>query len=45
MSACLKAEDLTFDPFTISKLFKKFYPNLANDLVHKLPAASKKFDI
>ena len=24
---------------------KKLYSNLANDLVHKLPAASKKFDI
>ena len=43
---CLKVEeDLKFDPFTISELFKKLYSNLANDLVHKLPAASKKFDI
>ena len=43
---CLKVEeDLKFDPFTISELFKKFYSNLANDLVHKLPVASKKFDI
>ena len=42
---CLKVEDLKFDPFTISELFKKFYSNLANDLVRKLPAASKKFDI
>ena len=43
---CLKVEkDLKFDPFKISELFKKFYSNLANDLVRKLPAASKKFDI
>ena len=43
---CLKVEeDLKFDPLTISELFKKFYSNLANDLVHKLPVASKKFDI
>ena len=42
---CLKVEDLKFDPFTVSELFKKFYSNLANDLVRKLPAASKKFDI
>ena len=42
---CLKVEDLKFDPFTISELFKKFYSNLANDLVCRLPAASKKFDI
>ena len=42
---CLKAEEeLRFDPF--SELFKKFYFNLANDLVQKLPAAiGKKFDI
>ena len=39
---CLKVEDLKFDPFTISELFKTFYSNLANDLVCKLPAASKK---
>ena len=43
---CVKVEeDLKFDPFTISELFKKLYSNLANDLVHKLPAASKKFGI
>ena len=43
---CLKVEeDLKFDPFTIFELFKKLYSNLANDLVHKLPVASKKFDI
>ena len=37
-------EDLKFDPFAICELFKKLYSNLANDLVNKLPAASKKFD-
>ena len=43
---CLKVEeDLKFDPLTISELFKKFYSNLANDLVHKLPTSSKRFDI
>ena len=43
---CLKVkEDLKFDPFTICELFKKFYYNLANDLVHELPAVSKKIDI
>ena len=34
---------LTFDPFTISEVFKKLFSNLANDLVHKLPAVAKKF--
>ena len=30
---CQKVEeDLKFDPFRISELFKKFYSNLANDL-------------
>ena len=42
---CPKVEDLKFDPFTISELFKKLYSNLANDLIHKLAAAPKKFDI
>ena len=43
---CLKAkEGLTFDPFTISELFKKLYSNLAHDLVQKIPAAAKKFGI
>ena len=43
---CLKVEEkLELDPFTISELFKNFCSNLANDLVHKLPAASKRFDI
>ena len=38
-------EELKFDPFTISKLFKKLYSNLANDLVQKLSATARKFDI
>ena len=43
---CLKVEEsLKFDPFAISKLFKKLYSNLVNDLVRKLPAASKKIDM
>ena len=43
---CLKAEEeLKFDPFTISELFKKFYSNLGNNLVQKLPVAARKFDI
>ena len=43
---CIKAqEELKFDPFTISELFKKFYSNLADDLVQKLPATARKFDI
>ena len=44
---CLRRveEELKFDPFTISELFNKFYSNLANDLVQKLPAAARKFDI
>ena len=42
----LKAEEeLKFDPFLISELFKKFYSNLTNDFVIKLPAAAGKFDI
>ena len=42
---CLKAkEELKFDPFTNSALFKKFCSNLANDLVQKLLAAARKFD-
>ena len=40
---CLEAENgLTFDPYTISELLKKF-SNLANDLAQKLPAAANKF--
>ena len=43
---CLKAEEeLKFDPFTISELYKKFYSNLANELVQKLPVAARKCDI
>ena len=34
---------LTFDPFTISKVFKKLFSSLANDLVQKLPAVAKEF--
>ena len=34
---------LTFDPYTISEVFKKLFSNLANDLVQKLLAAAKKF--
>ena len=45
-NVCLKAkEELKFDPCTVSELFKKFYSNLANDLVRKLPVATNKFDI
>ena len=36
---------MKFYTFTISELFKKFYFNLANDLVQKFPAATKKIDI
>ena len=42
----LKAKNgLTFYPFTISEVFKKFFPNIGNNLVRKLPAAAKKFNI
>ena len=34
---------LTFDPYTISEVFKKIISNLANNLVQKFPAAAKKF--
>ena len=44
-NVCLKAKELKFDPCTVSELFKKFYSNLANDLVRKLPVATNKFDI
>ena len=37
--------ELKVDPFSISELFKKLYSNLANDLVQKLPAPARKFDI
>ena len=34
---------LTFDPYTVSEVFKKLFSNLANDLVQMLPVAPKKF--
>ena len=38
---CLEAKyGLTFDPYTISEVFKKIFSNLANNLVQKLPAAA-----
>ena len=41
---CLEAENcLTFDPCTISEMFKELFSNLANDLVQKLPVAANKF--
>ena len=41
---CLKKkEGLKFYPFAICEVFKKFYSNLANNLVDKLPAAVNKF--
>ena len=36
---------LTFDPFTISEVFQKFYSNLAADLVKNLSAAVDKFGL
>ena len=46
IDVCLKAkEEVKLDTFTISELFKKFYFNLANDLVQKFPSATKKLDI
>ena len=41
---CLEAENgWTFDPHTISEMFKKSFSCLENDLVQKLPAAANKF--
>ena len=41
---CLEAKyGLTFDPYTISEVLKKFFSNLANNSVQKLPVAAKKF--
>ena len=41
---CLETENgLTFDPYTISEMFKKLFSNLANDLVQKLSTAPNKF--
>ena len=34
---------LTFDPYTISEVFRKIFSNLPSNLVHKLPEAAKKF--
>ena len=43
-NTCLEAKNgLTFDPSTISEVFKKSFSNLAKDLVLTLPAAAKKF--
>ena len=40
----LEAENgLTFDPYTISGVFKKLFSNLANHLVQKLPVEANKF--
>ena len=40
---CLDAKNgLTFEPFTISEVFKKSFSNLANHLVQKLLVAAKK---
>ena len=36
---------LTFNTFTMSVVFKKLFSNLGNNLVQKLPAATKKFRI
>ena len=39
---CIEAKNgLTFDLFTIFEVFKKFFFNLVNDLLKKLPAAEK----
>ena len=41
---CFEAENvLTFEPYTISEMFKKLFSNLANDVVQKIPAAANKF--
>lgn len=40
-----KKEGLTFEPFTISKVFQKFYSNLAADLVKNIPAAVNKLGL
>ena len=40
-----KKEELTFDPFAISEIFRKFYSNLANNLAEKLPAAVNKLGL
>ena len=41
---CIETKNgLTFDPFTISEVFKKLFSNLANNLVQKLPVVAEKF--
>ena len=41
---CFETENgSTFDPNTISEMFKKLLSNLANDLVQKFPTAPNKF--
>ena len=43
-SICIEARNgLTLDVFTISQVLKKFFFNLANNLVYKFPAAAEKF--
>ena len=43
-NVCTEAKnELTFDPFTISEMFKQLVSNLANNLVQKLPAEAEKF--
>ena len=45
-NVCLKSkEELKFDPFTISELFKKLYSKFANDLVQKSLALARKSEI
>ena len=42
---CLEAEnDLTFDLYTISEVFKKLFSYLTKDLVQKHTAATNTFD-
>ena len=41
---CIEAKNgLTFDPFTISDVFKKSFSNLAKNLVLELPVVAEKF--
>ena len=45
-SICLNTKkELTFSPWTIANTFKKYFANLANDLVKKLPDLIGKFGI
>ena len=41
----LPCNELKFDSFTTSELFKKPHCNLANDFVQMLPVALRKFDM